>query len=120
MRGRLVMPDGAAVAGVEVRRNWTWRSKSGQDVTRTADDGSFSFAAVPARRGLLGFLPAEEAVSQRYFALMPEGPFEFLSISRRDLAPLGETEGVSFNVRCTVGGPAGHGGFAWGTCTLTP
>lgn len=119
MRGRLVMADGSAVAGIEVRRDWTWRGKSGQDVTRTDANGGFSFAEVPARRGLLGFLPAEEAVMQRYFALLDDGPFEFLYITRRDLSKNGETQGAEFNVRCTVGATPGHDGFAWGTCTLT-
>jgi len=118
MRGRLVMPDGSAVAGVTVRRDWTWRGKSGQDVTRTDANGAFSFAEVPAKRGLLGFLPAEEAVMQRYFALLDEGPFEFLYITRRELSKNGETHGADFNVRCTVGATPGHEGFAWGTCTL--
>ena len=118
LTGQLVEPSGAPVAGVEVRRDWTWRGKSGRDVTRTGADGSFSFPEVPAKRGLLGFLPAEEAVVQRYFAELPGGSFEFLFVSRRDLKPGGETGGKPFNVRCKVGVEPGQQGWSWGTCDL--
>lgn len=118
LTGQLVEPSGAPVVGVEVRRDWSWRGKTGRDVTRTGPDGGFSFPEVPAKRGLLGFLPAEEAVVQRYFAELPAGPFEFLFISRRDLKPGGETAGQPFNLRCKVGVEGSNDDFAWGTCTL--
>ncbi len=120
MRGQLVLPNGAAVSNVEILRQWSWRGKSGQDRTRTDASGRFAFDKVPAKRGLLGRLPAEEAVMQRYFAELPDGPFEFLYITRHDLTLNGETGGAAFNLRCTAGGEGSRDGFAWGTCILLP
>jgi hypothetical protein len=118
MQGQLVEPSGTPVSGVEVRRDWSWRGKTGRDTTRTGADGSFAFPEVPAKRGLFGFLPAEEVVVQRYYAELPAGPFEFLFVSRPNLKPGAETGGRPFNVRCKVGVEPGFDGFAWGTCEL--
>ena len=118
MRGQLVHSDGSPVAGVEISREWTWRGKTDRDMARTDAAGHFAFSAVPAKRGLLGFLPAEDAVVQRYVAKLPEGPFEFLFISRSELSENGEAEGRPFNVRCRVDVVPGFDGFAWGTCEL--
>lgn len=118
MTGRLVDTGGGAVANVTVRREWNWRGKSGSDTTTTDAEGRFGFDAVPAKRGLFGRLPAEEAVVQRYFADVAGGPFEFLFVSSRGLDLNSETDGQAFNVRCTVGAEQGFGGVHWGTCTL--
>lgn len=118
LNGQLVDASGAPVAGVAVERKWSWRGKSGQDVVQTDPSGRFSFPEVPAKRGLFGWLPAEEAVVQRYFAALPEGKFEFLFISRRDLTPGGEAAGRPFNLRCRIGVEPGDDSFAWGTCDL--
>lgn len=118
MRGQLVDTGGDPVAGVTVQRSWDWRGKSGQDDAVTDAEGRFAFDAVPARRGLFGRLPAQVVVNQSYTAMLPEGPFEFLFISTRSLAPNSETGGPDFDVVCRMGVEPGFDGFHWGTCTL--
>ena len=118
MTGRLVHPDGSPAADIEIRRDWSWHGKSGSDRTETDAQGRFSFGAVPARRGFFGWLPMEDATSQRFYALLPGGEFNFLYIPDRSLGPGHETSGKPFDVRCRVGVDPDGDGFHWGTCEL--
>ncbi len=118
MTGQLVASSGAAVAGVEIRREWVWRGKTGADTTLTDAEGRFAFDAVPARRGLFGRLPAQETVTQTYYADLPDGSKEILWITTQSLELLSETGGKPFNVRCTSDVDGNEDGFGWGTCTL--
>lgn len=118
MQGQLVEAGGAPVAGVTVQRRWDWRGKSGQDTAVTDAEGYFAFDAVPARRGLLGWLPAQVSVNQSFSAVLPEGPFEFLALTTGSLEPNSETGGSPFDVICRVGVEPGFDGFHWGTCRI--
>lgn len=118
MQGQLVDSGGRPVADVTVERRWDWRGKSGRDTSVTDAKGRFAFDAVPAKRGLFGWLSAQEAVNQSFSAEMPEGTFEFLFISTRSLAPNSETGGPDFDVICRIGVEPGFDGFHWGTCSL--
>ncbi len=120
MAGHLVRADGTPVVDTEIRREWSWRGKRGQDTARTEADGRFSFGGVLARRGFFGHLPAEEAVSQKFYAELADGPFEFLYIPGSGLELNWETAGQPFELRCVVGVEPGPDGFHWGTCTLLP
>ena len=118
MQGQLVTADGVPVAGVDVRREWYWRGKSGETVARTDEEGRFAMAAVHPKRGLFGLLPAEETASQYYFAQLPEGEFEFLNVTHHGLQENGETKGRPFRVQCRMGVKPGKDDVEWGTCTL--
>ena len=119
MTGLLVHPDGSPAAATVIRRDWDWHGKSGSSTATTDADGRFSFDAVPARRGFFGWLPMEDATSQRFYALLPGGEFNFLYIPDRSVEALHETDGKPFNVLCRLGVKADGDGFHWGTCELS-
>lgn len=98
MTGVLVAPGGGPAAGAVVRREWSWRGKSGSDETTTDAEGRFSFDAVPARRGFLGLLPAEEAITQEYTATFNGADFEILYATPRGFEPGHETNGAPFDI----------------------
>jgi hypothetical protein len=118
MSGQLVTEDGTPVAGTAVRRHWYWRGKRGEDRTVTDDAGHFAFGAVSPKRGLFGRIPVREAVTQDFYAELPEGDFQFLYLSTRGLTLNAETEGKPFNIRCVTGIEPHADDIHFGTCTL--
>ncbi|EBA07558.1 hypothetical protein SSE37_22205 [Sagittula stellata E-37] len=118
MSGQLVDADGAPVPDTPVRRAWYWRGKRGEDSTVTDDSGHFSFGAVPPKRGLFEMIPAREAVTQDFYADLPDGAFQFLYLSTRGLTLNAETDGRPFNVRCAIGVEPHADDIHFGTCTL--
>jgi len=118
MSGQLVHADGTPMAEIPVRRHWYWRGKRGTDRVVTDDEGRFAFNGVAPRRGVFAMIPAREAVTQDYFAELPEGDFQFLYLTTRGLTLNAETEGRPFNVRCLVGVEPYADDIHFGTCTL--
>ncbi|MBP0481633.1 DUF6795 domain-containing protein [Sagittula salina] len=118
MTGQLVTPEGAPVPDTPVRRSWFWRGKRGEDSTVTDAEGRFSFGPVHPKRGLFERIPAREAVTQDYFADLPEGPFQFLTLSTRGLALNAETMGRAFNIRCRTLLDPYADDIHFGTCSL--
>lgn len=118
MTAQLRHANGEPATGISVRREWFWRGKSGVHNTTTDGEGRFSFPAVAPRRGLFGFLPAEEAVRQIFTASLSSGEFEFLDIHTSGLALNAETQGRVFDLICKVGVEPGKADVGWGTCSF--
>lgn len=118
MTGQLVHEDGSPVPQTPVRRHWYWRGKRGEDRTVTDAEGRFAFGAVPPRRGLFAMIPAREAVTQDFFAELPDGDMQFLYLTTRGLTLNAETDGRPFNIRCRVDAEPAADDVHFGTCTL--
>lgn len=118
MQGVLVGVGGTPLANVRVTRSWAWKRKKGEDTVKTDGQGRFSFEAVEAKRGFLGRLPAEQAVTQQFTAQGQMSGQPFLILTPRT-GPLNhENQGQPIDVTCDMSAEPAHGGFWYGTCAL--
>lgn len=106
------------MANVAITRTWAAGSGKGSDRVQTNAQGGFAFDGVQPKRSLFSFLGGEKAVTQRFFAQLDGGEFEFLFVTTRGHKLNKESDGQPFNVVCLTGVEPGQNGFHWGTCQL--
>lgn len=121
LEGRLIdSENGQPVAGVKIKRNWSWAwtNREGSDETVTDPEGRFHFDEVVGRSLTAKFVPHEPSVRHEITAELPDGSLTLLSLQKSNYEANGELGGRPLRIACRTDLEPDARGFFWGTCEL--
>jgi len=126
-KGKLVDEKGEPVTDVKVIRRWKWEwtSGTGEDVTKTDENGNFHFKQVNGSSFSARFMPHEPGIDTEIVAFTPNGEVTLFAVEKSNYSIDGELndtglEGPGINLICRSDlKPGVNDGPFWGTCSVT-